>query len=146
MSTHIFDDLRHTHASAWPLRIKAAQLTKELQTIGQGYHEAWERDERRAAIAELDRAAQAIAGLREKLERPVRQELTGLCLVPMRHIGPDGDGREWPCVLPAIHRLFDGEAETHLDQHGHQAAPLIRAATIREIQAVQDARERGEIE
>jgi hypothetical protein len=141
MNIRRFDDLLHTHKSAWSLRLQAARLTDTVQTIGEGYHEAWDRDERSAAISELDRLTQAVAELRAKLEKPVESRHQGMCLTPMDH----SDGSSWPCILPAVHRLFDGEPERHIDQHGHYAEPIVHAAAIREVQAVQDARDRGEI-
>jgi hypothetical protein len=142
MSECPFDELRHTHRSAWQLRLDVARATKTVQTVGEGYYEAWGEDERAAADAELARAEQAITELRRRLAYPVKPELQGQCLAPMHHVN---SGEDWPCILPAIHRLFDGEDERHLDQHGHHAEPVVHAATIREVQRVQDARDRGEI-
>jgi hypothetical protein len=142
MSERPFDELRHVHRTPTQLRMDMARATKVVQTVTEGYYEAWGIDARDAADAELARAEQAIAELRRKLAYPVKPELQGQCLAPMHHVN---SGEDWPCILPAIHRLFDGEDERHLDQHGHHAEPVVHAATIREVQRVQDARDRGEI-
>jgi hypothetical protein len=139
MSECPFDELRHTHRSAWQLRLDVARATKTVQTVGEGYYEAWGEDERAAADAELARAEQAITELRRRLAYPVNPRFQGWCRAPMHHVN---SGEDWPCVLPALHLRFD---EPHHDVHGHTAKPLVSQSTIDEVQRVQDARDRGEI-
>lgn len=63
----------------------------------------------------------------------------GRCQVYLIH----EDKSESRCVLPKAHLLDDSD---HQDEHGHHAPVLVHQSTIREVQAVQDARSAGLIE
>jgi hypothetical protein len=60
------------------------------------------------------------------------------CQVPMVH--PDATVA-W-CIRHKDHLRIDSD---HLDEHGHTAPVLVSQSTIREVQRVQDMRDRGEI-
>lgn len=60
------------------------------------------------------------------------------CKVPMIH----PDKTESRCVLHKDHQQDDSD---HIDIHGHTAPVLVHQSTLREVRALQEARERGEI-
>lgn len=76
-----------------------------------------------------------LARLRQAVVHP---DSPDRCLVNMVH----PDKSEARCVLHKDHQEDDTD---HLDEHGHTAHVLVHQSTIREVRAVSEARERGEI-
>jgi hypothetical protein len=72
-------------------------------------------------------------------QRQMAAQYTGPCMVRMIH----EDKSEMPCVLQKSHLLDDSD---HEDAHGHHAPVLVHQSTIRQVQAIQDARDAGLIE
>lgn len=83
------------------------------------------------------RAADLIAV--EQRQQAVEREYGGRCRVHLIH----EDKSEARCVLPQKHLLDDSD---HEDEHGHHAPVLVHQSTIREVQAIQDARNAGLIQ
>lgn len=83
------------------------------------------------------RAADLIA--MEVRSQEVERTHGGRCQVMLIHPG----GIERRCILPKAHLLDDSD---HQDHCGHRAPVLVSQSTIREVQAVQDARNAGLID
>lgn len=76
---------------------------------------------------------------KEVQQRLVERSHGGRCQVNLIH----ADKSEAQCVLPKKHLLDDTD---HMDDHGHLAPVLVHQSTIREVKAVQDARDAGLIQ
>ena len=95
------------------------------------------------AVPDLDKLINALRKL-DLIAMEVRQAAVerthgGRCQVHLIH----ADKSEARCVLPKRHLLDDSD---HVDDHGHHAPVLVHQSTIREVQRVQDMRDRGEID
>jgi hypothetical protein len=66
-------------------------------------------------------------------------QYAGRCQVRLIH----EDKSESQCTRLKIHLLDDTD---HRDEHGHTAPVLVRHSTIRQVKAIQDARDAGLIE
>src|SRR6185437_16127132 len=75
----------------------------------------------------------------EVRQRAVERQYGGRCQVHLIH----EDKSESRCVLPKAHLLDDSD---HVDEHGHAAPVLVHQSTIRQVKAIQDARDAGLIE
>lgn len=72
-------------------------------------------------------------------QKQTARQCAGRCAGRLIH----RDKSESQCVLPRAHLLDDSD---HQDEHGCRAPVLVSQSTIREVQAIQDARDAGLIE
>lgn len=90
-------------------------------------------DELIRALRELHLVQTERAALLEEYPADVQ------CGVPMVH--PDESVS--PCIRPKSHLIDDSD---HCDEHGHRATVLVHQSTIREVRAIQAARDAGLID
>jgi len=94
-------------------------------------------------VIEVPDMAKLISALRaaDLIAMEVRQvqRVAERCRVHLIH----PDESESRCVRPKSHLLDDSD---HVDEHGHRAPVLVSQSTIREVKAIQDARDAGLID